>query len=138
MFILVLWARRGFLGVSDNKESACNVGDQGLIPGLGRTPGQGDSYSLQSSCLENSMDRGVWQATVHGVAKSPISLSNYHFERQNNLETTLDIIKDWIMNKCINAVGSQSSDYGTRKMQIWNVRRKERAMWDELELEVLM
>lgn len=42
------------------------------------------------------------------------------------------------MNKRINAVGSQSSDYGTRKMQIWNVRRKERALWDELELEVLM
>ena len=54
------------------------------------------------------------------------------------METILDIIKDWIMNKCINAVGSQSSDYGTRKMQIWNVRRKERALWDELELEVLM
>ena len=42
------------------------------------------------------------------------------------------------MNKCINAVGSESSDYGRRKMQIWNVRRKERALWDELELEVLV
>ena len=69
LFILVLWAKQGFLGASDNNESACNVGDQGLIPGLGRSPGQGDGYSLQYSCLENSMDRGAWQATVHGVQR---------------------------------------------------------------------
>ena len=55
---------------SDGKESACNVGDLGSIPGLGRSPGGGDGKPLQYSCLENSMDRGTWQATVHGVAKS--------------------------------------------------------------------
>ena len=55
---------------SDGEESACNAGDLGLIPGSGRCPGEGNGYPLQCSCLENSMDRGTWQATVHGVAKS--------------------------------------------------------------------
>ena len=54
----------GFLGGSDGKESACNVGDLGLIPGLGRSPGEGNGYPLQYSCLENSMDRGAWGTTV--------------------------------------------------------------------------
>ena len=53
---------------SDEKESACNAGDPGSIPGLGRSPGEGNGYSLQCSCLVNSKDRGVWWATVHGVA----------------------------------------------------------------------
>ena len=57
-------------GGPDGKESACNVGDLGLIPGLGRSPGGGHGNPLQYSCLENSMDRGAWRATVHGVAKS--------------------------------------------------------------------
>ena len=60
----------GFPGGSDGKESVCNEGDPGLIPGLGRSPGEVNSNPLQYSCLENSMDRGVWQATVHGIAKS--------------------------------------------------------------------
>jgi len=51
------------------KASACNAGDPGSIPGLGRSPGEGNGNPLQYSCLENSMDRGVWQATVHGVTK---------------------------------------------------------------------
>ena len=60
----------GFPDVSDSKESACNVGDPCWIPGLGQSPGEGNGYPLQHSCLENSMDRGAWWATVHGVAKS--------------------------------------------------------------------
>jgi len=60
----------GFPGDSDFKESACNVGDLDLIRGLGRSPGEGNSYPFQYSCLENPIDRGAWQATVHGVAKS--------------------------------------------------------------------
>ena len=52
-----------FPGGSDGKESACNVGVLGLIPGLGRIPGEGNSYPLQYSCLENSMDRGAGQST---------------------------------------------------------------------------
>ena len=61
---------------SDGKESACNVGDLGLIPGLGQSPGEGHNNPLQYSCLKNSMDRGAWQATVHGVAKSQTRLSD--------------------------------------------------------------
>ena len=53
---------------SDGKKSACNAEDQGSVPGLGRSPGEGNSNPLQYSCLENLMDRGTWQATVHGVA----------------------------------------------------------------------
>ena len=54
---------------SDAKEPACNTGESGLIPELGRSPGGGNRDPLQYSCLENPMDRGAWQATVHGVAK---------------------------------------------------------------------
>ena len=59
----------GFPGGSDGKESTCNMGDLGLFLGLGRFPGEGNDNPLQYSCLQNSMDRGTWQATVHGVAK---------------------------------------------------------------------
>ena len=52
------------------KESACNMGGLGSIPTLGRSPGGGYGNPLQNSCLENPMDRGAWQAAVHGVAKS--------------------------------------------------------------------
>ena len=55
---------------SNGKESACNAGDPGLIPGSVRSLGAGNGYSLQLSCLENFTDRGTWRATVHGVAKS--------------------------------------------------------------------
>ena len=61
---------------SDGKESPCNAGDLGLIPRSGRSPGEGNGYPLQYSCLENSTDRGVWQATVQGVAKSQTRLSD--------------------------------------------------------------
>ena len=65
---------KGFPGGSDSKESACNAGDQGSIPGSGRSPGEGNGYPLQYSCLEKSTDRGAWQATLHGVAKSQTQL----------------------------------------------------------------
>ena len=55
---------------SDGKESACNEGDLGLIPGLGRFPGGGHGNPFQYPCLETPMDRGAWWATVHGVTKS--------------------------------------------------------------------
>ena len=66
----------GFLGGSDGKESTSNSGDLGLIPGLGRSPGEGNGNSLQYSCLENPMDRGAWRATVHGVTESQTQLGN--------------------------------------------------------------
>jgi len=66
----------GFPGGSDGKESACNAGDMGLIPRSGRSHGGGNGNPLQYSCLENAMDRGAWQAIVHGVIKSQTQLSN--------------------------------------------------------------
>ena len=61
-----------FPGSSAGKESTCNVRDLGLIPELGKFPGEGKGYPLQYSGLENSMDRGAWQPTIHGVTKSQI------------------------------------------------------------------
>ena len=68
-----------FLGGSDSKESACDVGDLGSIPGLGRSPGGEHGNPLQYPCQENPMDRGAWRATVLGVAKSWTQLSTSTF-----------------------------------------------------------
>ena len=67
---------RGSPGSSISKESACSAADPGLIPGLEKSPGGGHGNPLQFSCLENPMDRGTWQATVHGVTKSWTQLSD--------------------------------------------------------------
>ena len=77
----------GFLGGSDCKESACNVGDLGSMSELGRSPEQGNSYPLQYSGLENSMDRGAFQATVHGVTKNWTRLSNFRFHVNEHRDT---------------------------------------------------
>ena len=68
--------KEGFPGGSDDKESACNEGDLGLIPGWRRSPGEGNGYQLQYFCLENTRDRGAKQATVHGAAKGQKCLSD--------------------------------------------------------------
>ena len=65
-----------FPGASDHKESACSAGDPDFILGSGRSPGEGNGNPLQYSCLENPMDRGAWQATVHGVAKNWTQLND--------------------------------------------------------------
>ena len=73
----VKWGwQRGFPHSSVGKESACSVGDPGSIPGLGRSPGEGNGNPLQYSCLENPMDGGACQAIVHGVTKSWTRLSD--------------------------------------------------------------
>ena len=64
--LLLYW---DFPHSSVGKESACNAGDRGSIPGSGRSPGEGNGNPLQYSCLENPMDRGAWQAIVHGVVR---------------------------------------------------------------------
>ena len=64
LFLIAL----GFPHSSVGKEYICNAGDLGSIPGLGRSPGEGNGNLLQYSCLENSMDGGAWQATDHGIA----------------------------------------------------------------------
>ena len=91
------WISQGFSGGSDSKESACNAGDLGSIPGLGRSPGEGNGYPFQYSCLENSMDRGVQQATVHGVTKSQTQLSDYHF----HFSLGVILWTDLLLNKCV-------------------------------------
>ena len=70
----LFWPQEGFPCGSASKESACNVGDLGSIPGLGRSPGGGNSYPLQYSGLENFMD-----CIIHGVTKSWTGLSDFHF-----------------------------------------------------------
>ena len=76
----------GFPGGSAGKESACNAGDLCLIPGLGRSPGEGHGNRLQYSCPENlPMDKGAWRAIVHGVAKSRTQLSNQAHSTRDSL-----------------------------------------------------
>ena len=65
-YIKSAFITRGFPGGSDGKEFTCNAGDLGLIPGLGRPPGEGNGYLLQYSCLENSMDKGAWKSQLFG------------------------------------------------------------------------
>ena len=67
----------GYPRGSDSKASACNAGDQGSIPGLGRSPGEGNGSPLQYSCLENSMDGGAWGVRVDGVTESQTQLSDF-------------------------------------------------------------
>ena len=71
--------RLGFYGGSEVKNPPAGAGNAGLISGLERSPGEGHGTSVQYSCLENSMDRGTWRASVHGVSKSRMRLSNFTF-----------------------------------------------------------
>ena len=80
----------GFPGGSEDKASACNVGDPGSIPGLGRSPGEGNGNPLQYSCLENPMYGGAWRATVHRVANSRTRLSDFTF-------TLLSSLSEWVL-----------------------------------------
>ena len=81
---------KGFPGGSEVKASACNVGDLGSIPGLGRSPGEGNGNPLQYSCLDNPMDGGAWWATVHGIAKSWTRLSDF-------TQTYQDILRVFVL-----------------------------------------
>ena len=75
----------GFPGGSGGKESACNAGDPGSIPGSGRFPGEGNSNPLQYSCLENPMDRGAWPVTVHRVAESDTTEQLTHTQKDQQV-----------------------------------------------------
>ena len=79
VFLFFVKSSSGFPCGSAGKESACSAGDLGSIPGLGRSPGEGNGNPLQYSCLENPMDGGAWKATAHGVAKIRTQLSNFTF-----------------------------------------------------------
>ena len=78
---------KSFPGGSDGKESACSVGDPGSIPGSGRSPGEGNGNPFQYPCLDNSVDRGAWQAIVHGLAESDMT-ERLHFPVQGDLDPT--------------------------------------------------
>ena len=71
-----MYINRASLVAQMVKKPACNVGDLDLIPGLGRSPGEGNDYPLQYSYTGNPMDRRAWQATVHGISKSQTQLSD--------------------------------------------------------------
>ena len=88
---------KGFPGNSDSKESAHNAGDQGLIPGSGRSPGEGNGNPLQYSCLENPMDRGAWQATVHGVSRV-----GHNWVTNTHIHTWM--LREWLRNIIMSAV----------------------------------
>ena len=83
----------GFPGGSEVKASACNAGDPGLIPGSGRSPGEGNGNPLQHSCMENPMEGGAYQATVHGVAKSRTRLSDFTFTSIIRVNTVTTYIR---------------------------------------------
>ena len=87
------------VGGSDGKASAYHAGDLGSIPGWGRSCGEGNGNPLQSSCLENPMDRGAWWATVHGVAKSQTRLSDF-----TSLHTFKKFFSIMVYHKIINIV----------------------------------
>ena len=113
-----IWATRevhlyhevGFPGSSNGKESACSAGDLGLIPGLGRSPGEGNGNPLQYSCLENPMDRGAWRVTVHGVARvrhdlatkpSPQALTLKEPNYRNEIMRQFNPTSDFSSPECI-------------------------------------
>ena len=77
-FLKIVMMKLGFPGAVDGKESTCNAGDLGVIPVSGRSPGEGNGYPLQYSCLENSMDRWAWEATVHGVTELDVTEQRTH------------------------------------------------------------
>ena len=81
---LQVTSTEGFPGGSEVKASAWNAGDQGSIPGSGRSPGEGNGNPLQYSCLESPMDGGTWQATVHGVTKNQTRLNDFTFTLQHS------------------------------------------------------
>ena len=82
----VFWVRASNSGGSDGKESACNAGEPGSIPGSRRSPEQGNGCPLQYSCLGNPTNRGVWGATVHGVTKSRTPLNT-----QTHTQTVISV-----------------------------------------------
>ena len=81
-----------FPGGSAGKESACNAGDPGLISGLERFRGEGNGTLLQYSCLENPVDKGAWQATIHGAAKSWTQLSTHTIEHYLAIKSNVVLI----------------------------------------------
>ena len=109
----------GFLHSSVGKESACNAGELGLIPGLGRFPGEGNGNPLQHSCLENPMDRRAWQATVHGVTRVGHDWRDLAAAAAANVFLELSCFFDDPAN--IGNLMSGSSAFSKTSLNIWEV-----------------
>ena len=104
----VLWTIvSGLLWWLREKESACNAGDPGSTPGMGRSPGEENGYPRQYSCLKNSMDRGIWQAIVHGVTGFLRSLIQMKIKKV--LCTILGLYSEWRMSIAIKSSSSDNS-----------------------------
>ena len=106
------WSR--FPGGSDSKASVYNAEDPGSSPGLGRSPGEGNSSPLQYYCLENPMDRGAWKAIVYGVSKSRTRLSNF--------TTSLSEVTQLCLTLCdpMNCSPTGSSVRGISQAENWS------------------
>ena len=94
----MVYTYSGFPGGSVGKESACNAGDLALIPGLGRSPGEGNGNPLQYSCLENSKDRGAWWVTVQVVIHTVKYYSASKW-KETGIHTTWTILEDIMLSK---------------------------------------
>ena len=110
-----------------------NAGDLNLIPGSGRSSGEGNGYSLQSSCLENSMDRGAWWATVHGIAKSQTRLSDWHTHICIEVYNTHTCIFWIVMRNVFPTVGYNKSisyeKYRWANISTWLQRKSKAWQW---------
>ena len=109
---------RGFPGGSVVNNLPDNVRDTGPIPGSERSPGERNGNPLQSSCLENSMDRGPWLATIHGVTKSQTWLS-LHTHKHTHAKLTLSLSSLQPESFCFNSCTSLSPVFGTQKILIY-------------------
>ena len=116
----LIWWIEDFPGGSDGKESTCNAENLGLIPGSGRYPERGHGYPLQYSCLENSMDRGAWWATVHGVTKSWTWLSNCA-HTQHIVDSGAGGVMCWLAHKRWNTSVAVHVTF-SMKVKWWNTR----------------
>ena len=99
--------------LAQSVESACNAGDPGSIPGLGRSPGEGNDNPLQYSCLEDPKDRGAWRATVHGVARVGHNLATKPPHHTSGISTKLSSVVDRIQNREL--CSSSISNTGTKR-----------------------
>ena len=111
-----------FPGGSDDKESACDAGDLGSIPGSGRSPGEGNGCPLQYSCLENPMDRGAWRAAVPGVTKN----QTQHTQCKTVTNTTLLSVALQAKKESANFLSTTTrSILDTIKIKAWNIKKLE-------------
>ena len=129
------WPATVFPGGSDSKDFTCNGGDLCLIPGWGRSLGEGNSYLLQYSCLENSMDGGSWQVTIHGVTNSCTGLSDFDFQVMLHGVTKESDTAEWLdrNNRQQDAVRENQGADG-KAILTWLVRKVSLGKWHLSEL----